>query len=83
MTLYRSLPYRMQSPASMGCFATWDPTLEGLITTVTGSARPVDNDSITENDLAIIAGVRPDFTHPKRSRLADIDLQGWREFMVG
>ena len=48
------------SQYSEGCFATWEPTLEGLITTVTGSARPVDKGSITEDDLAIIVGVRPD-----------------------
>ena len=45
---------------SEGCFATWDPTLDGLIATVTGSARPVDKGSITEDDLAVIVGVRPD-----------------------
>ncbi|MCK5429398.1 MAG: hypothetical protein KAI94_08000 [Anaerolineales bacterium] len=48
------------SQYSEGCFATWDPTIEGLITTVTGSARPVDKGSITEDDLAIIVGIRPD-----------------------
>jgi hypothetical protein len=48
------------SQYSEGCFATWEPTLGGLITTVTGSARPVDKSSITEEDLAIIVGVRPD-----------------------
>jgi hypothetical protein len=46
------------SQYSEGCFATWEPLLEGLITTVTGSARPVDKGSITEDDLAIIVGVR-------------------------
>lgn len=45
---------------SEGCFATWDPTLEALITTVTGSARPLNKDNITEDDLAVIVGVRPD-----------------------
>jgi hypothetical protein len=48
------------SQYSEGCFATWEPTLDGLITTVTGSARPVDKGSITEDDLAIIVGVRMD-----------------------
>lgn len=48
------------SQYSEGCFATWDPKLEGLITTVTGSARPVDKSSITEDDLAVIVGVRSD-----------------------
>jgi len=45
---------------SEGCFATWDPTLGALIATVTGSARPVHKGSITEDDLAVIVGVRPD-----------------------
>jgi hypothetical protein len=34
--------------------------LNALIATVTGSARPVDKGSITEDDLAVIVGVRPD-----------------------
>ena len=45
---------------SEGCFATWDPTLAALIATVTGSARPVDKGNITEDELAVIVGVRPD-----------------------
>ncbi|MBE9475026.1 MAG: hypothetical protein IMY85_09050 [Chloroflexi bacterium] len=49
------------SQYSEGCFATWEPTLDSLITTVTGSARPVDKGSITEDDLAIIVGVRMDW----------------------
>jgi hypothetical protein len=48
------------SQYSEGCFATWDPTLDALIATVTGSARPVDKGSITDDDLAVIVGVRPD-----------------------
>jgi len=47
------------SQYSEGCFATWDPTLDALIATVTGSARPVDKGSITDDDLAVIVGVRP------------------------
>lgn len=45
---------------SEGCFSTWDPTLGALIATVTGSARPVDKGSITDDDLAVIVGVRSD-----------------------
>lgn len=45
---------------SEGCFATWEPHLDALIATITGSARPVDKDNITENELAVIVGVRPD-----------------------
>ena len=46
------------SQYSEGCFATWDPTLGALVSTVTGSARPVDKGEITEDDLAVIVGVR-------------------------
>ena len=45
---------------SEGCFATWDPILGALIATVTGSARPVDKTNISDDDLAVIIGVRPD-----------------------
>ncbi|MGB9522030.1 MAG: hypothetical protein ACPL6F_04640, partial [Anaerolineales bacterium] len=48
------------SQYSEGCFATWDPFLNALITTITGSARPVDKDNLTEDELAIISGVRQD-----------------------
>ena len=48
------------SQYSEGCFGTWDPTLSALIVTVTGSARPVDKGRITEDDLAVIVGVRSD-----------------------
>ncbi|RLC66399.1 MAG: hypothetical protein DRI48_04740, partial [Chloroflexi bacterium] len=50
----------VSSQYSEGCFATWEPALDALIATVTGSARPVDKGSITEDDLAVIVGVRPD-----------------------
>jgi len=45
---------------SEGCFATWEPRLPALVTTITGSARPVDKGRITEGELALIVGVRPD-----------------------
>jgi hypothetical protein len=45
---------------SEGCFATWEPRLPGLISTITGSARPVDKDSITLDDLAVVVGMRED-----------------------
>lgn len=48
------------SQYSEGCYTTWDPKLQALITTVTGSARPVDKGDIGEDDLAVIVGVRPD-----------------------
>jgi hypothetical protein len=55
-----SLQDAISSQYSEGCFATWDPELNGLITTVTGSARPVVKDNLTDDELAIIVGVRPD-----------------------
>lgn len=45
---------------SEGCYATWEPLLDALIATVTGRARPVIKDNITEDDLAVITGIRPD-----------------------
>jgi hypothetical protein len=43
---------------SEGCFATWEPAVKGLISTITGSARPVDKARVTDDDLAVIVGVR-------------------------
>ena len=48
------------SQYSEGCFGTWDPRVKGLVATITGSARPVDKGNITDDDLALIVGVRPD-----------------------
>jgi len=45
---------------SEGCFATWEPQVSALVTTITGSARPVDKGRIGEDELALIVGVRPD-----------------------
>jgi hypothetical protein len=45
---------------SEGCFATWEPRLPALIATITGSARPVDKGNITDDDLAVVVGVRPE-----------------------
>lgn len=53
-----SLPDSIASQYSEGCFATWDPRLEGLVTTVTGSARPVDKGNLTDDELSVIVGVR-------------------------
>lgn len=60
MVTVPSVPDVISSQYSEGCFATWDPEIEGLITTVTGSARPVVKDELTDDELAIIVGVRPD-----------------------
>jgi len=48
------------SQYSEGCFATWEPGLDALVATVTGSARPVDKGNITEDDLAVIVGLQQD-----------------------
>jgi hypothetical protein len=48
------------SQYSEGCFATWEPAIPGLIATVTGSARPVVKGRITDDDLAVVVGVRED-----------------------
>jgi hypothetical protein len=45
---------------SEGCFATWDVYIDGLITTITGSARPVRKENITDKDLAVIVGIKPE-----------------------
>ncbi|NPA31283.1 MAG: hypothetical protein GXO37_04720 [Chloroflexi bacterium] len=51
----------ISSQYSEGCFATWDPDLDALVATITGSARPVDKGNLTEDELAVITGVRPDY----------------------
>lgn len=43
---------------SEGCFATWDPFIEALVTTISGSYRPVNKGNLSEDDLAVITGVR-------------------------
>ena len=49
------------SQYSEGCFATWEPRIDALIATITGSARPVDKTAISDDELAVITGVRPDY----------------------
>ncbi|MBS3783096.1 MAG: hypothetical protein KGY78_01495 [Anaerolineae bacterium] len=50
----------VSSQYSEGCFSTWDPTLDALVATVTGSARPIYKGSITEQDLTVVAGLKAD-----------------------
>lgn len=45
---------------SEGCFATWDPDLNALVATVTGSARPVDKGNLSDDDLAAIVDLQAD-----------------------
>ena len=44
---------------SEGCFATWEPALEGMLVTATGSQHPVVKDSLSDDDLAVIVALRP------------------------
>ena len=44
---------------SEGCFSTWDPQLDALLITATGSERPVDKGQITDQDLAVVTGILP------------------------
>lgn len=48
------------SQYSEGCFSTWEPELEALIATVTGSARPVDKSNISDDDLSVVTDILPD-----------------------
>lgn len=57
-----AVPDAIASQYSEGCFATWDPEINGLVTTVTGSARPVVKDQLTDDELAVIVGVKADGT---------------------
>ena len=50
----------ISSQYSEGCYSTWDTDLGALVTTVTGSARPVDKGHLTEDELAVIVSARPD-----------------------
>jgi hypothetical protein len=45
---------------SEGCFATWAVPIDGLLTTITGSARPVQKENISDKDLAVIVGLKPE-----------------------
>ena len=49
------------SQYSEGCYATWEPQIDALIATITGSARPVVKTAISDDELAVIAGVRSDY----------------------
>jgi hypothetical protein len=51
---------RIASQYSEGCYATWEPRIDALLSTITGSARPVDKEHLTDDELAVITAVRPD-----------------------
>jgi hypothetical protein len=50
----------VSSQYSEGCYATWEPNIDALIATITGSARPVAKDNLTDDELAVIVGLRVD-----------------------
>ncbi|MGE5248757.1 MAG: hypothetical protein ACM3QS_00960 [Bacteroidota bacterium] len=50
----------ISSQYSEGCFATWAAEINGLLTTITGSARPVRKENISDKDLAVIVGIKPE-----------------------
>jgi len=54
---------------SEGCYATWEPKLDALVATVTGSLRPVMKGQISEEDLAVIVGLNHDGTGAKVRRI--------------
>jgi len=60
LTHVPALDEAVASQYSEGCFATWDPYIDALIATVTGSARPVEKDNLSDDELAVIVGVRAD-----------------------
>jgi len=55
-----AVPDTVAEQYSEGCFATWEPELGALVVTATGSSRPIYKGDISENDLVVITGVRPD-----------------------
>jgi len=52
--------HAIASQYSEGCFATWDTTLDALVTTITGSARPVEKNNLSDDELAVIVSMRED-----------------------
>lgn len=48
------------SQYSEGCMGTWEPGLQAVISSITGSARPVDKGNISDDELAVVARVRED-----------------------
>lgn len=60
LTHVPALQKAISSQYSEGCYATWDPRISALIATITGSARPVVKDNLTDDELSVLVGVRPD-----------------------
>ncbi len=54
------LDHAIASQYSEGCYATWEPALDALICTITGSARPFDKNNLTGDELAVVTGLRAD-----------------------
>ncbi|MCA8961067.1 MAG: hypothetical protein KDC38_11170 [Planctomycetes bacterium] len=53
------------SQYSEGCFSTWDPVLESMVITATGSERPIDKGDLGERDMAVVTGI----TEPRTGAL--------------
>jgi len=56
---YRGLGDAISAQYSEGCYAVYEPEVQGLITTATGSSRLVDKRAITRTDQAVVVGVLP------------------------
>lgn len=56
---FRGLSGAISAQFSEGCYAVFDPDINELITTATGSSRLVDKRLINRTDQAIVTGVKP------------------------
>ncbi len=56
---YRGIGDAISAQYSEGCYGVYEPEVQGLITTATGSSRLVDKRAITRTDQAVVAGVLP------------------------
>jgi hypothetical protein len=51
---------RSRASTAKGVLPPGELQVNGLLTTITGSARPVHKENITDKDLAVIAGIKPE-----------------------
>ncbi|MCC7359038.1 MAG: hypothetical protein IT317_06160 [Anaerolineales bacterium] len=56
---YRGIGDAISAQFSEGCYGVYEPEVNGLITTATGSSRLVDKRAITRADQAVVTGVLP------------------------
>jgi hypothetical protein len=59
---FRGVGETISAHYSEGCYATYEPRISSLLTTATGSARFVDKRSIQRDEIALVAGIKPDKT---------------------